>query len=112
MGDVRIHAEQGQFLWDTVWSAGQEYGIVPAGIGVYATTGRLEKGYRLYGNELDTEYDAVEAGLSRPKVKAQDFIGKAGLFEGPRGRAGCHSVHPGGRQSCLFVWRAALHAGA
>ena len=68
--------EQGQFLWDTVWSAGQKHGIVPAGIGVYATTGRLEKGYRLYGNELETEYDAVEAGLSRPKVKAQDFIGK------------------------------------
>jgi glycine cleavage system aminomethyltransferase T/glycine/D-amino acid oxidase-like deaminating enzyme len=68
--------EQGQFLWDTVWNAGREFGIVPAGIGVYATTGRLEKGYRLYGNELDTEYNAVEAGLSRPKVKPQDFIGK------------------------------------
>src|SRR5262245_32350117 len=68
--------EQGQFLWDTVWNAGRQYGIVPAGIGVYATTGRLAKGYRLYGNELDTEYNAVEAGLSRPKVKEQDFIGK------------------------------------
>jgi glycine cleavage system aminomethyltransferase T/glycine/D-amino acid oxidase-like deaminating enzyme len=68
--------EQGQKLWDILWEAGQKQGIAAVGIGVYATTGRLEKGYRLYGNELETEYNAVEAGLSRPKVKGQDFIGK------------------------------------
>ena len=68
--------EQGQLLWDILWKAGQEHGLVPMGIGVYGTTARLEKGYRLYGNELETEYNPVEAGLARPKVKAQDFIGK------------------------------------
>jgi len=68
--------EQGQLLWDTLWKAGQEHGLVPMGIAVYGTTARLEKGYRLYGNELETEYDPVEAGLARPKVKAQEFIGK------------------------------------
>src|SRR5437867_5484607 len=68
--------EQGQKVWDILWEAGQKQGIAAVGIGVYATTGRLEKGYRLYGNELETEYNAVEAGLSRPKVKGQDFIGK------------------------------------
>jgi glycine cleavage system aminomethyltransferase T len=55
-----------------VWSAGQ-HGIVPAGISVYRSHGRLEKGYRLYGNELETEYDAVEAGLTRPKVKRRTY---------------------------------------
>ena len=68
--------EQGQLLWDILWNAGQEYGLAPVGIGVYGTTARLEKGYRLYGNELETEYNPVEAGLARPKVKAQNFIGK------------------------------------
>ena len=68
--------EQGAALWDTVWEAGQPYGIVPAGIGVYGTTGRIEKCYRLYGAELETEYNVVEAGMQRPSVKDADFIGK------------------------------------
>jgi glycine cleavage system aminomethyltransferase T len=49
---------------------------VPVGIGVYATTGRLEKGYRAYGYELDSERTIVEAGMQRPKVKAADFVGR------------------------------------
>lgn len=68
--------ESGQLLWNTIWKAGQEHGIAPVGIGVYATTARMEKGYRLYGNELETEYNPVECGLNRPKVKAQEFVGK------------------------------------
>ena len=61
--------EQGLRLWDTLWEAGQPFGVVAAGIGVYATTGRLEKGYRAHGAELELEYDLVEAGMARPKVK-------------------------------------------
>jgi glycine cleavage system aminomethyltransferase T/glycine/D-amino acid oxidase-like deaminating enzyme len=68
--------EQGARLWDTVFGAGQPFGLVPAGIGVYGTTGRLEKGYRAYGAELDASYNLVEAGMTRPKVKEQDFVGK------------------------------------
>ena len=48
----------------------------PRGIGVYGTTGRLEKCYRAYGAELESEYTVVEAGMERPKVKEQDFVGK------------------------------------
>jgi len=43
--------EQGQRLWDTLWAAGKPRGVVPVGIGVYATTARLEKGYRAHGND-------------------------------------------------------------
>jgi glycine cleavage system aminomethyltransferase T/glycine/D-amino acid oxidase-like deaminating enzyme len=69
--------ELGVRVWDTLWAAGQPFGLVPVGIGVYGTTGRLEKGYRAYGAELDASYNLVEAGLARPKVKAQGFVGKA-----------------------------------
>jgi glycine cleavage system aminomethyltransferase T/glycine/D-amino acid oxidase-like deaminating enzyme len=69
--------EQGQALWDVLWEAGQPHGLVPAGIGVYGTTGRLEKGYRLFGAELESEYTVVEAGMQRPKVKDAEFVGRA-----------------------------------
>ena len=63
-------------LWDAVMAAGADLGIRPTGGGVYGTSGRLEKGYRLMGAELESEYNPLEAGLARPKVKAADFIGK------------------------------------
>jgi glycine cleavage system aminomethyltransferase T/glycine/D-amino acid oxidase-like deaminating enzyme len=73
--------ELGARVWDTLWAAGQPAGLVPVGIGVYGTTGRLEKGYRAYGAELEGDYTIVEAGMARPKVKAQDFVGKAAYLE-------------------------------
>jgi glycine cleavage system aminomethyltransferase T len=75
--ELHVPFEQGARVWDTLWEAGQPSGLVPVGIGVYGTTGRLEKGYRAYGAELEADYTLVEAGMTRPKVKAQDFIGRA-----------------------------------
>jgi glycine cleavage system aminomethyltransferase T len=51
--------------------------MIPVGIGVYGTTGRLEKSYRAFGNELESEYTVVEAGMQMKKVKDADFVGKA-----------------------------------
>ena len=74
--EIYTDMEHGLSLWETLWEAGQEFGVVPVGAGVYGTTGRLEKGYRLMGAELESEYNPVEAGLARPRVKTADFIGK------------------------------------
>jgi len=74
--ELYVPIEQGARLWEIVWEAGQAHGAVPAGIGVYGTTGRLEKSYRAYGTELESEYTVVEAGMTTPKVKEQDFVGK------------------------------------
>jgi glycine cleavage system aminomethyltransferase T len=74
--ELYVPMEQGARVWDALWEAGQPRGLLPVGIGVYATTGRLEKGYRSYGDELTPEYDVVEAGMARAAVKPQDFIGK------------------------------------
>jgi glycine cleavage system aminomethyltransferase T len=49
---------------------------VACGIGVYGTTGRLEKCYRAFGTELESEYSVVEADMAWGKVKEQDFVGK------------------------------------
>jgi len=74
--EIYAPMEQGARLWDVLWEAGRPLGAVPVGIGVYATTGRLEKGYRAHGNELELEYDLVEAGLARHSVKDEDFVGR------------------------------------
>ncbi len=74
--ELYVPIEQGARLWDTIWAAGQEHGLIGCGIGVYGTTGRLEKGYRAYGAELETEYSVVEAGMQGMKLKASDFVGK------------------------------------
>jgi glycine cleavage system aminomethyltransferase T/glycine/D-amino acid oxidase-like deaminating enzyme len=74
--ELYVPMADGARLWDVVWEAGAPHGIVPAGIGVYATTGRLEKCYRAFGFELDDDYTVVEADMAWGKVKEQDFVGK------------------------------------
>ncbi len=79
--EIYTAMEHGPRLWDALWETGHDLGVVPVGAGVYGTTGRLEKGYRLMGAELESEYNPVEAGLARPKVKSADFIGKEAYLQ-------------------------------
>jgi heterotetrameric sarcosine oxidase gamma subunit len=74
--ELHVPFEQGARVWDTLCDAGQPAGLAPVGIGVYGTTGRLEKGYRAFGAELDASYTLVEAGMTRPSVKPQPFTGR------------------------------------
>ncbi|MGJ9413565.1 FAD-dependent oxidoreductase [Aeromicrobium sp. CF4.19] len=74
--ELYVPMEQGAALWRVLHEAGGRHGAVPVGIGVYATTGRLEKGYRAFGFELDGERTVVEAGMQRPRVKEADFTGR------------------------------------
>ncbi|AFZ74059.1 GcvT family protein [Natronobacterium gregoryi] len=79
--EIYAPAATGGRLWDTIAAAGEEYDIRPVGMGVYGTTGRMEKGYRLFGHELELEYDPAEAGLTFHGVKEADFIGKEAYAE-------------------------------
>ncbi len=75
--EIYVPIEQGRRVWDALWRAGQPHGMAPVGIGTYAVTARLEKGYRAHGAELELDFDLVEAGMARPSVKDADFVGKA-----------------------------------
>ncbi|MGZ5354489.1 MAG: glycine cleavage T C-terminal barrel domain-containing protein, partial [Actinomycetota bacterium] len=61
-----------------LWEAGQEHGIVAAGLGAFDTL-RLEKGYRLWGQDIHSEYDPFEAGLGFAVKMDKDFHGKNAL---------------------------------
>jgi glycine cleavage system aminomethyltransferase T len=83
--EIYVPIEQGLRVWDALWEAGGPHDLVPVGIGTYAVTARLEKGYRAHGAELELDFDLVEAGMARPKVKDADFVGKE-AYLGQRGR--------------------------
>src|SRR5215208_3723525 len=74
--EIYVPIEQGLRVWDALWEAGQPHGMAPVGIGTYAVTARLEKGYRAHGNELELDFNLVDAGMARPSVKDADFVGK------------------------------------
>ncbi len=79
--ELYVPIEQGARLWKILHEAGAAHGAIPVGIGVYGTTGRIEKGYRAFGFELDAERSIVEVGMQRPKVKAHDFVGRAAYLK-------------------------------
>jgi glycine cleavage system aminomethyltransferase T/glycine/D-amino acid oxidase-like deaminating enzyme len=74
--ELYVSFDDAAALWESLLDTKSSHGTVPVGIGVYGTTGRIEKGYRAYGYELDGERTIVEAGMQRPKVKAADFTGR------------------------------------
>ena len=74
--EIYADAAHGLHLWDAVLEAGRAFDARPVGMGVYGTTGRLEKGYALMGADLDSEHSPAEAGLGLPRVKEADFIGR------------------------------------
>ena len=65
-GGVEIYFENknqdAQKIWDAIFAAGADAGIKPIGLGARDTL-RLEKGYCLYGNDIDDYTTPLEAGL-------------------------------------------------
>ncbi|MCL5021384.1 MAG: glycine cleavage system aminomethyltransferase GcvT [Bacteroidetes bacterium] len=63
-------------MWDAIFDAGKEFGILPIGLGARDTL-RLEMGYCLYGNDIDESTNPIEAGLGWiTKIDKGDFFGK------------------------------------
>ena len=69
----------GQRAWDVLWEAGQVHGVVAAGGGAFDSL-RLEKGYRLWGQDIHTEHDPFEAGLGfAVRMDKGEFQGREAL---------------------------------
>ncbi len=72
-------ADHGLKLWDLLWEAGQEHGMIAAGRGAFSSL-RLEKGYRSFGADMTNEHDPYEAGLGfAVKLDKGEFIGRSAL---------------------------------
>lgn len=76
-GGCEIYVANGDAdkLWKALWEAGEEYGLKNIGLGARDTL-RLEKGFCLYGNDIDDTTSPIEAGLGwiTKFIDGKDFI--------------------------------------
>jgi glycine cleavage system aminomethyltransferase T/glycine/D-amino acid oxidase-like deaminating enzyme len=75
--ELHMKYEDGLAVWDALRATG----IMAFGIETYANSRRMEKSLRLQNADLTTQYNLIESGLARPKVKDVDFRGKAKHLE-------------------------------
>jgi glycine cleavage system aminomethyltransferase T len=77
--ELYVSPEYGGRLWELLWEAGQRDGLVAAGRAAFDTL-RLEKGYRLWGVDMHTEYRPDEAGVAFAVKPAKvPFIGQSAV---------------------------------
>ncbi|GAA1623484.1 GcvT family protein [Actinoplanes couchii] len=81
--ELYTSADLGLKLWDTLWEAGQQHGIIAAGRSAFNSL-RLEKGYRAWGTDMTAEHDPYSAGLGfAVRMDKGDFIGRSALSTAP-----------------------------
>jgi 4-methylaminobutanoate oxidase (formaldehyde-forming) len=80
--ELYCRSEFGLALWDTIWEAGLEHGLVAGGYKAIDSL-RLEKGYRVWGADITPEDTPFQAGLGfAVKLDKGDFIGRDALAGG------------------------------
>ncbi|MGE5689768.1 MAG: GcvT family protein [Pseudomonadota bacterium] len=73
--------EFGLRLWDAIWDAGRDHGLVAGGYKAIDSC-RLEKGYRVWGADISPEDTPYEAGLGfAVKLDKGAFVGRDALRE-------------------------------
>ncbi|PIE50593.1 MAG: glycine cleavage system protein T [Flavobacteriales bacterium] len=70
--------EYAEKLWDAIVEAGEPEGLIPCGLAARDTL-RLEKGFCLYGNDIDDTTSPLEGGLGWITKLNTDFVDKAFL---------------------------------
>jgi len=76
--ELYFYPEHGVQIWNALFEAGKEYDIKPIGLGARDTL-RLEKGFCLYGNDIDDTTSPIEAGLGwiTKFAEGKDFTDRA-----------------------------------
>jgi 4-methylaminobutanoate oxidase (formaldehyde-forming) len=66
-------------LWEALFNAGKDLGLIPCGYRAIESL-RLEKGYRAWAGEINTETNPFEAGLGfAVSLKKENFHGRAAV---------------------------------
>lgn len=73
--EIYFKNENAVKIWEAITEAGQEFGLIPCGLASRDTL-RLEKGFCLYGNDIDDTTSPLEAGLGWITKFDKDFVDK------------------------------------
>ena len=73
--EIYFKNENAEEMWNKVMEAGKDFRIEPCGLAARDTL-RLEKGYCLYGNDINDETSPLEAGLAWITKLDTDFVAK------------------------------------
>ncbi len=78
--EIYVRREDAMAMWEALMEAGDEDGLVPAGLGARDTL-RFEAKLPLYGHEINDKITPLEAGLGFfvKLKKGADFIGREAL---------------------------------
>ncbi len=76
--EIYFRNEDAVKIWDALTDAGEEFGLIPCGLASRDTL-RLEKGFCLYGNDIDDTTSPLEAGLGWITKFDKDFVDKERL---------------------------------
>ncbi|KQS33233.1 glycine cleavage system aminomethyltransferase GcvT [Dyadobacter sp. Leaf189] len=76
--EIYVKNESAKAMWKAIFEAGEEFGIKPVGLGARDTL-RLEKGFCLYGNDIDDQTSPLEGGLGWVTKFTKDFINSENL---------------------------------
>jgi len=81
-GGVEIYFEDkdgdAEKIWNAIFAAGSPHGMKPIGLAARDTL-RLEKGFCLYGNDIDDTTSPIEAGLGWITKFTKDFTNRANI---------------------------------
>jgi aminomethyltransferase len=78
--EIYVKNEDALHTWNKVMETAAPFGIKPIGLGARDTL-RLEKGYCLYGNDIDDTTSPLEAGLGWVTRFTKEFINSGNLKE-------------------------------
>ena len=80
--ELHIPIENLTYVYDLLWQAGQEFGLINAGYRAIESL-RLEKGYRLWAADIGPDYTPFEAGLGWAVKLKKDipFLGRQALLD-------------------------------
>ncbi|MEM7344428.1 MAG: FAD-dependent oxidoreductase [Chloroflexota bacterium] len=79
--EIHLPMDEALAVRDALWEAGREFEITSVGVGAMRSM-RVEKGYRVWGGDINTEQNPYEAGMGwMVKLDKDDFVGRDALVK-------------------------------